>query len=145
MPLTPCAGGVFSQAWVDGLKHVPELGMQAKIELYTLEKGAYDPATNTYTNNKTMHYAGKARVQPLRSAVPRIVPNDSTLVQTVLISMPIDKLLGVDIRPQMQVRVTEAPLNPSLTRYQYVVKEIIDSSNPLERTILTEVNEEVVG
>lgn len=145
MPLTPTPPNVFTQAWVDGLKHAPEAGMAATVDIYTLGDKVYNPATNQYEFTKTFLYQGKARVQPLRSATPRIMPNNTTSVQTVLISLPIDAVKTEDIRPSVQVRVTSAPLNPSLLMYQYVVKEIVDSSNPLERTILTEVNQEAVA
>lgn len=145
MPLVSGPPNVFTQAWVDGLKRVPEAGMAAEVEIYTLGERVYNEATNKYDYLKTVLYAGKARVQPLRSATPRIMPNNTTSVQTVLISLPIDALKDEDIRPSVQVRVRNAPLNPSLLMYQYVVKEIVDSSNPLERTILTEVNQEAVA
>lgn len=145
MPLVNKTPNVFSQRWVDGLKHVPESGMVAQIEMYTLGERVYNEATNQYDYTKTVLYAGKARVQPLRSANPRVIPNNATTVQTVLISLPIDAVLDKDIRPSVQVRVTASPLNPALTKYQYVLKEIMDSSNPLERTFLSEVNQEAVA
>ena len=145
MPLVSTPPNIFTQRWVDGLKHVPESGMAAEIAMYTLGDKVYDEATNTYVYTKNYLYTGKARVQPLRSATPRILPNDTTSVQTVLISLPIDAVLNEDIRPSVQVRVTSAPLNPSLTKYQYIIKEIADSSNPLERTFQAEVNQEAVA
>lgn len=145
MPLVSSPLPVFTQRWVDGLKGVPQSGMAAEVEMYVLGDRVYNEATNQYDYEKTVLYSGKARVQPLRSATPRIMPNNTTSVQTVLISLPIDAVKAEDIRPSVQVRVRKADLNPSLLKYQYVIKEIVDSSNPLERTFLTEVNQEAVA
>lgn len=144
MPLTAAPGPLFSQAWVDAVKGAPEAGMVATGTIERLGQSVYDPATNTYTYpNKQTLYSGKMRVQPMRTATPRIIPNDTTSAQTVLVSVPIAPLLGVDVRVSDRVVVSEASLNPNLTALQYIVKEFMDSSNPVERTFLCEVNQEV--
>lgn len=136
--------GLFSQAWVDNLKSVPELGMKATILLYNpnVSQSVYDPETDTWVDVTQTLYTGKARVQPLRSANRTGQGGNETTVQTVLLSIPIDEARDIDIRPELQVEVLTSPLNPSLLGYQFVVTEIMDSSNPLERTFMCTVNQE---
>ena len=51
--------------------------------------------------------------------------------------------LHLDLKPNMYVAVTECENNPVLTGYQYMIDEVIDSSNPIERTFMTHVDVEV--
>lgn len=136
MALNNTLGALFTQEWVDSLRGVPERGMVASGRVYRASRGPYDETTNDYPLVYVFDITTKMRVQPLRSATPRIIPNNTTDVQTVLFSVPVDVLNAVDLRPGDQVRVTESPLNPVLTNYTYIVFEIMDSSNPLERTFL---------
>lgn len=136
---------IFSQEWVDGLKHIPELAMIATILIVDpkLSEGYIDPLTEQYVSAAVTKYEGKARIQPVRSAVPRTVPGDDTTTQTVLISYTIDEAaIAVDVTDK--ITVTDSPLNVDLLRYTYIVKELLDSSNPLERTLLCDVNQEKV-
>lgn len=142
MALNQTLGQVFTPEWVAALRGAPENGMAATGRVYRARRGDYDPTTNTYPLTYDYNITTKMRVQPLRSATPRIVPNNTTDVQTVLFSVPIDTLVGVDLRTGDQVRVTDAPLNPVLANYTYVVFEIMDSSNPVERTFLCRMDEE---
>jgi hypothetical protein len=134
---------LFSPAWVDSLKGAPESAMDATVRLYWPATGAvYDPETNEYTTGPDeVLYEGKARVQPLRVAARVDSPGNDTTVQQVLFSIPI-ATRTVDFRAQMSARVLSAPLNPSLTGYAYVLREIMDSSNPIEKTLLFEVDQE---
>lgn len=137
------AGLVFTQEWVDALKGVPESAMPASVQIWRKDgEPQYDETTNTYTQAKTIWYEGKARVQPIRNASDKVQPGDSTTVQNVLISVPIGAVKDADFRPQNQARVTVSPLNPALCKYQYVLQEIMDSSNPIERTLMFVVNQE---
>lgn len=143
MPLSPRP--IFNERWQAGLSAVAQTGMPAKVRLFRPAKGPYDPETNTYPDISVTLYAGKARVQPLRSSRFEPAPMDSAYWQTVLISIPIEDAQGVDFRPADQARVTEATLNDALLKYQFVVNEIIDSSNPFERTLLCSVTLEAVA
>lgn len=135
---------LFSKDWVNGLKGAPESGMAASVRLYRLDGApVYDPTTNTYTTPQTDLYVGKARVQPMMYAVDRIQPNDSTINQKVLISLPIGPVLNVAFALGDMLIVTAAELNPSLTKYQYILTDLMDSSNPLERTLMFTSNSEV--
>lgn len=143
MPLSPRP--LFNERWQAGLSAVAQTGMPATLRLFRLGERVYDPATNTYVDTTETLYEGKARVQPLRSSRFETAPMDSAYWQTVLISIPIEDAQGVDFRVADQARVTEAPLNDALLKYQFVVNEIIDSSNPFERTLLCSVTLEAVA
>lgn len=133
---------LFTPRWVSGLAPVAESGMGAGIEVYTssLDR-VYDIATDTWSSSPdTIHYAGVARVQPIRSARDSSKPGDATSVELVRVQIPIAATF--DIRPDQRVRVVYAPLNPHLLGYQLVVHEIVNSSNPFEQTFECTVNNE---
>lgn len=134
---------LFSQAWVEALRGTTEAGMIATVRFFTLGEAVYNPDTDTWTPNETEIYEGPARVQPLRTATQRNAPGNETTVQAVLFSIPISNK-ALDLRPEAQGEVLVADLMPALTTYQYVVTEIMDSSNPVERTFLCSVNQETV-
>lgn len=136
---------LFDQAWVDGLKHIPEMGMVAQIEIYDpeLSEMVWNNGTNEYeTSEGPPLYTGKARVQPLRSAGQKAVPTNSTSTQTILFSIPIANK-ALDLKTHYQVRVLEATLNPALVPLTYVISEFIDSSNPLEKTFYCTTDQEL--
>lgn len=135
---------VFTQAWQDGMAATTRTTMPATVRLFRKDpERVYNPVTNTYDEIPTELYTGVGRVQPLRSSRFEPAPMDSSYWQTVLISVPIADVKDVDFRVSDQGRVLEAPLNPAIQNYQYVVTEIIDSSNPLERTLLCSVSLDV--
>lgn len=136
---------LFSQEWVDSLKHIPESAMVAQIEIYDprLSEMVWDPTVNEYieTTGDPL-YTGKARIQPLASATRRDVVDNDTSVQKVLFSIPIENK-GLALTTYHQVRVLDSPLNPTLTQYVYVVSEFLDSSNPIEKTFYCTVDQEL--
>lgn len=137
---------LFSEAWQDHYRVVPERGMKGKIKIVDLDlsEETYVESQNDYVTVEHVSYTGKARVQPLRSARNVNGPGNDTTVQDVLFSVPI-KSAPANLRPlRFHVYVTEAPLNPDLTRMLFVVHEVVDSTNPLERTFICKVNQEVV-
>lgn len=142
MALNEAYGGIFTQGMVAAMQPSVTSVMAAVGRVYRAERGPYNPETNDYPLTYVFDITTKMRVQPLRSATPRIVPNNTTDVQTVLFSVPVNNLGSVDLRTGDQVRVTSAPLNPILMNYTYIVFEIMDSSNPLERTFLCRMDEE---
>ncbi len=109
-------------------------------------KPVYDPDTNTYSlPPETVVYAGKARVTPRRAALQQPLRENPTITQAVQFQIPIDDGISFDLRTNYKVTVVSAPLNPTLLKYSYVVHEIADSSNPIERTFWCIVDEEVVA
>lgn len=135
---------LFSQTWVDALRGAPESAMVAAVRIYdpNTNNAILDKATNTYINAFTIWYDGIGRVQPLRSANLQNNAGNPTTVQTVLFSIPIANK-ALDLRPGLQATVLSSPLNPTLTKYQYVISEILDSSNPIEKTFLCTANQEI--
>lgn len=134
---------LFTPQWQAGLKGIPEQAMVAQVEIIDprLGEGEYDPVTNTWVGGPVTLYTGKARVQPLRSASRAPVPGASTTTQTVLISLPVETL-SIPFEVSHVLKVIDGGLNPDLVRYQYRIKELMDSSNPIERTIMCEVDQE---
>lgn len=141
---------IFSPAWVKALRGAPEASMDASIRIFdpNLEGAILDPETNEYIVNPIIFYGaegtlGKARVQPLRSANQQNNPGNPTTVQYVLFSIPV-AYQALDLRPGLQVRVLTSELNPSLTKYLFVIHEVLDSSNPIEKTFICTANQEIV-
>lgn len=141
MGLIGAADLIFTQEWVDGISHVPEKGMAGKIRIFIPGKQeGWDSATNTPILTPEVEvYNGKARIQPVRAASPKAVPTNSTTVQTVLFSIPI-AFKDLDLKTFYQVTVLEAPRNPALTKFKYVMGESLDSSNPIEKTFYCTVD-----
>ena len=130
---------LFSQEWVDENKGVPESGMNCAITITRITgTGAWDPVTGTVTSTTTTVLTTKARIQPLRSSVPKEVPGNDTFTQVMLVSYPVTKTATVKVGDIL--KVTESPLNADLLRYDFRVKELLDSGNILERTIQCEVD-----
>ena len=130
---------LFSQAWVDENKDVPESAMNCAITITRITgTGAWDPVTGTVTSTTTTVLTTKARIQPLRSAVPKEVPGNDTFTQVMLVSYPVTKTAAVNVGDIL--KVTASPLNADLLRYNFRVKELMDSGNILERTIQCEVD-----
>lgn len=133
---------LFSSRWVAGLAPVAEAAQTATVRVFTPGPRTYDPDTDTWTSPDVEHYVGKARVQPVRSATDVRKTGDSTTIQRVRVQIPVGSV--PQIRPDMQMRVTQCVLNPALLTYQFVVVEIVDSSNPVEQTFEATVNTETV-
>lgn len=133
---------VFSQQWVNRLRHIPTLAYEATVEFFepNTEGAEWDFETETWTNTETILYTGPARVQPLRSAVDIANNANDATIQSVYMSVA---QLDLDLRPKHRARVLTCDNNPTLTRYLYVLSEGVDSSNHIERSFLFKVNSEV--
>ena len=130
---------LFTQEWVDENKDVPESAMNCQISITRITgTGAWNPETGEVTSTTTTVLTTKARIQPLRSSVPKEVPGNDTFTQVMLVSYPVE--YTQEIRVGDIVKVTSAPQNPDLLRRPFKVKEYMDSGNILERTIQCEVD-----
>lgn len=118
--------------------------MPASIEVFFQELGdaEYDTETGefTYPTDEVIIFSGNARIQPIRMA--RTVNNNAadTTIQTVRVQVAAPDLV---LRPNYKMRVTSSPLNKTLTKFRYVVYDVMDSSNPIERTFDATVDTEV--
>lgn len=130
---------LFTTKWQTGLRPVPESAMRGKIAVYT--------RTVTYSNNvpvvvKAYVYGdaagAKARIQPLGQVTKDKDVGDTLYTQRILFSVPIANL---GLRPEtMFVDVIDGGLNPELVGPVFQLKEVLDSSNPIERTFIAEVD-----
>ena len=121
---------VFNTRWQSGLVSGQVAAQPATVKVFT--------RSTTYVNNlpvvvETSLYNGEARVQPVRT--PRRNPEvgDTREDQTVRFQLKLNSLeFSADT---MYVRVLTCPLNPALVNGEvYVLREVTDSSNPIERT-----------
>ncbi len=121
---------VFNAKWQSGLVPGQVAAQSATVKVFT--------RAVTYTNNlpvvvETQLYSGTARVQPVRT--PRRNPEvgDTREDQVVRFQLKLNSLeLSADT---MYVRVLTCPLNPALANGDvYALREVTDSSNPIERT-----------
>lgn len=127
---TGWGANVFTQGWVDKLSKTPERFMPATVQFL-------DPVT------RTVILTSKARVQPVRTAVPHDNDATDTMTQVVLVSIPIGVGKTLDLRPMHRAAITSSPLMPVLTNFLYVVSEVLDSANAIERTFYFTVDLEV--
>lgn len=140
----------FNDAWKQEIAPTLEKYMAgADIEIYLpgTSTGTMDWTTGkmTYSGSELKAYAGPARVQPRRAAQEKANNSSDTTVQVVQFQVALaPDATPLDIRPKHRVRVTDCELNPVLTKYEYVVYEVVDSSNPLEQTFWARVDQEVV-
>lgn len=122
----------YNTVWQSHLSPSTHRAYNAEIEIvYTniSDDATFNPDTGDYeySDIETVVYSGPARIQPLRTASDR----GQTSVQTVLFSIAD---LSVNVLRKYRVRVISCAENVNLSRYKFVVSEITDSSNPLERT-----------
>lgn len=137
---------IYTIKWFNGLKKIPELTFTAEVEFWDRanETRTYDRATNKYSVNYTPSTPTplKCRIQPMRSAVQRFTANDPTWAQHYLISMSYDDRF--DIRAGSRAKVVKTSNNGNLKTEFFTVKEVADSDNSIEFTILCEVDTEIV-
>jgi hypothetical protein len=128
------------------------------IEIYNpaSAQSVYDPATNTWSDNSVLLWEGKARIQP-RSASVRLgtagnlytaIDPGASQIMEIHIGLKENQLAGSDgempdIRPGHRMLVTASPIDPSLLNFEFVVRSVLNSSNPWHRMLLCEVNQEL--
>ena len=139
---------VFTPEWVAQASPSPEAGMVAKGEIFDNNGGtaAWVPGTGMTVTKTTWYGAnglGKMRIQPLQSTGN--VEGDWT--QGVLVSVPITGPFtpGMEARVGFSLKISSAPLMTELTKYLFTCVEVMDSSNPVERTLKFKVNHAVSG
>ena len=141
MVLNAGSSELFSARWVAALAPAAESAMAATIRIFSPGVPVYNASTDTWSDPSTTVYAGKARIQPLRTPREKAQPGDATTVTQVLFSIPIANN-AVALTKDLQVTVTAAPLNPSMLHYKFVIVSIVDSSNPFERTFHCTMDQE---
>lgn len=144
--------GSVDPRWLTHNRGVLRAFQLATVEIYNPATGSqeYDAATNSWTGESTTLFTGPARVQPV-NAVNEIADNyNPTFIKTVRVQISYDKntLVGAtgsmpDIRPNDRIKVTASAYNESLTKFVYVVTDVLNSSNSWERTLLCKVDTEL--
>lgn len=128
------------------------------IEIYNpaSAESVYDAATNTWSDSSVLLWEGKARIQP-RSASVRLgtsgniytaIDPGASQIMEVHIGLKENQLAGSngempDIRPGHRMLVTASPIDESLINFEFVVRSVLNSSNPWHRMLLCEVNQEL--
>lgn len=121
---------LFTSRWQSGLVPGQIAAQSATVKVFT--------RSTSYVNNlpvvvETQLYQGDARVQPVRT--PRRNPEvgDTREDQMVRFQLTLNSLdFSADT---MYARVISCPLNPALVNGDvYSLREVTDSSNPVERT-----------
>ena len=125
-------------------------GLQvAQISLYhpDTDTKTYNATTNTWTGTSTPVWSGNARIQSIGNANSTNIADSTynpTTVQSVRFQIPFPVGADlVDIRPNDKVIITNSPYDATLTKFVYIVTNIINSSNPWERTFMCRVDTEI--
>ena len=137
--------------WASHHRNVSSSFQICDIDIYNENLGTrtYDPETNAWDTASTVIWSGKARIQPTKISSERNIPGNPTFVRQVTMQIDFGKNQVVDsdgvmadIRPGNYVIVTGSPLDPLLKNFVYIVRTVMGSSNPWQRTITCEVDME---
>ena len=152
-----------SRSAIDPRWYTHNRGIERALELCNIEiynpasaDSVYDAETNTWSNQTVTLWIGKARIQPRSSSVrlgsagtvmTAIDPGASQIME-VHIGLRENQLSGSngampDLRPGHRLKVTESPIDPSMVNFEFVLRSVINSSNPWHRVLLCEVNQEL--
>jgi len=143
--------GILDPRWY-GHHRAVGLGMQiCGITIYNQNLGSrtYNATTNSWINSNAVLWSGKARIQSFNAGSNRANITNPTNVREVRFQIAFNKntVVGAtapmpDIRPGNYIIVNDSPLDATLKNFSYVVKSVINSSNPWQRTIIAEVDME---
>ena len=137
--------GSVDPRWLTHNRGVLRALQLATVEIFNPASGdqVYDEATNTWSGTTTTLYSGRARIQQLNTVSETSENFNPTFIKTVRVQIDAATEDSLDIRPNDRMRVTACDSNTALTRFVYIVTDIINSSNPWERTILCKVDTEL--
>ena len=144
--------GSVDPRWLTHNRGVLAALQLADVEISTAlgDSGQYDAATGTWDVNSNIIFTGRARVQPVNAVNEVTDTYNPTFLKTVRVQISynentLDGSLGQvpDIRPNDRLRVTACSSNESLTKFIYIVTDVLNSSNAWERTLLCKVDTEL--
>jgi hypothetical protein len=128
------------------------LGFQiCNITIYNENLGSrtYNATTNTWTNTDTAIWAGKARIQARKDSSSKSSMVNPSNVREVQFQIAFNKntIVGAtapmaDLRPGNYIIVNTSPQDATLQTFSYIVKSVVNSSSPWQRTIIAEVDME---
>lgn len=134
------ANSLFSPEWRAALAPVPELGMLATVTIFDPEstEAVWVPGEGMVTTPADPWAEGvKARIQPIRNT--QYVQGDR--LQAVRVSLPIEGPYNGEPAVGFVMEVVDGgELDPGNEVLNYTCIETMDSSNPIERTLVFEVN-----
>ena len=136
---------IISAAWTDAIQPTLDGFVNCSIRIMGMSTGDisdYNWATNSGgTAEPTVLYEGEAQFQIYRFTLTMDAPAGSVdQVRNGRFTIKRDLIGDVDIRKGAQVRILDAPDNPTLLTYQFVVNSGINSGTPARRTIETEID-----
>ena len=114
----------------------------ASIYRQNLSDRVYNAVANTWNSTSTQLWTGPARIQPLSASNQRTVMTNDTFVRQVQVQINFTNNQIADIRPGDYMQVSASPYDATLTKFVYVVRSVINSSNPWQRTLVCEVDME---
>ena len=114
----------------------------ATIYYQNLQGRSYNATTNTWDSTATSIWSGNARIQPLSNSSERMVTTNDTFVRQVQVHINFAGNTIADIRPGYYMIINTSPLDANLTKFIYVVRSVMNSSNPWQRTLICEVDME---
>lgn len=124
----------------------------AEIEIFNpaASEATYNATTNAWTSAREIVWTGKARLQPVRSASNRANTLNPTSIREieVFIAMTGNTLEGhvgemPEIRTGYQIFVTDSPFDETLKNFVLNVRSSMNSSNPWEKMLYCESDQEV--
>jgi hypothetical protein len=122
------------------------------VEIYSADNSSqsYDAESNTWSSSAIEVYTGRARIQPVNAVNESGDNFNPSFFKTVRVQISYNKneIEGFspdmpDIRPGHKMRVSSAPYNETLSKFIYVVTDVLNSSNAWERTLLCKVDTEL--
>lgn len=144
--------GSVDPRWLTHNRGVVRALQLADVEISTANGASqdYDAATGTWDATSNVIFTGRARVQPVNAVSEVGDTYNPTSLKTVRVQIgynenTVEGSTGLvpDIRPNDRLRVTACATNESLTKFIYVVTDVLNSSNAWERTLLCKVDTEL--
>jgi len=130
-------------------------GLQlADIKIFSsnVSTKVYDAVTNTWTGSDSIIWLGKARIQSVSNSTSTNLADSAynpTTVQHLQfqISEGRNKVTGVtaipDLRPGDKVVVTNNPVDAQMTKFTFTISNVLQNSNPWERTFVCSIDTEL--
>lgn len=115
------------------------------MQIYNPASGSqtYDAVENNWSGSTTLLYTGKARIQPVNAVNEMSDSYNPTFIKTVRVQIEAWRTGMAEIRPNDRMKVTLCAANKSLEKFVYIVTDVMNSSNPWERTLLCKVDTEL--
>lgn len=132
-------GGINIAAVAELMRATEESWMNGLIQIIdpNIGEGNYSVLNNRTTGGEpVVLWEGKARIQPIRAATPSAGTFENASIRGVRFKIPLGADIGVGpIREGLQIYVIDGGEDESLTHYNYIISNGINSSLAWNRTI----------